>query len=826
MTTILTALLDITLFSAIIFAAILIFQRLFRRRISAALNCAVWTLLLLRLIVPVTLDSGWHLFTVPQSVPTSALQETALSDNIETPSVASPALPVSDESVIPSQTADQTASTPNSFPQSPASSKPIDWQMIIVMAWAAGMLGFLTYTAIQWLRLSRRIKRGGMHMPESVLDMVSAEKRALRIRRNIRVSVQGWLASPALSASLRPALLLPVHSLQDKEALHFGIRHELMHFKRKDHLISLLLLALRCVYWFNPVVWVALRRIQADMETACDAAVTARMAPQERTRYIHMMIDMGRDAKPFYALGMSAGNGRKTLEKRVRGIFMTKRTGLSARIAALLLALLLFVACFTTACQPTPAAPVVVNKNEGALEAAVSATPAPAAKYEAPETWQETVQRDGSKITLDIDAQVILPNVDAYPVTRIKPGQFSQEQADRLISLLFKDATIYNAAKPLTKSELEQRLVEAKATLEQKKIDPKSNDNSEEDLQQTIDLIEQAILTAPETADDQTASTLLQPNEYGEVRLDIKADLGKKENATLWLMNHGENILNSLMCFARFVNTDSNGTFNRFDEWSLPDDAPVTLTITQDDAIAQAKQLIADLGVTGMDVAAVSRGIIGGGEGEDVSQNPQCYMVYFTRTVDGIPTIFERRGGSAMSSDPDAVKNGDYPPDFRPPWAFERILVCVDDSGVAQFQWNSPVELLGKDTENAPLLPFDQIQKIFAEQMYVNNSVVDDKLVANRTFRIEKITLGLGRVASKDDLSTYLLVPVWNFFGSTKDTYNIDAVDASFIPGDADIDEIKEYYEQRSGEYYSQPHDSFLTINAIDGSVLNLNTGY
>ena len=832
MTIVLNALLEMTVFSVVLFTAILLFQKMFRRRISAAMGYAVWALLILRLMIPVTIDSGFHMFTVPQqqTVQTVYSDETSDVSHIETPSVLAPVSQLPEKHTAITQPAETIDSTTKHASHTTATSKPIDWSAMIMLIWVIGALGFFSHTSIQWIQLSRKMKRSDTDAPAFINDMINACKKDLDIHANIKISIQDWLISPALSASLKPTLLLPKSMLEkaDTQELAFGIRHELTHFKRKDHVVSLLLMALRCVHWFNPVVWLAFRRIQADMETACDAAVTARMTGNERTRYIHTMIDMGSGAKPLYALGMGCGQGRKALEKRVRGIFMTKRTKPTARLAAGLLSLLLFVACFTTACQPTPEEPVVVNKNEGVLEAAVAATPAPTTGYEAPDTWQDVIQRDGSKIKLDIDASINLPDVNAYPVMRIAPIQFSQEQADRIVSVLFKDADVYNSSKPLTKVELEQQLVEAKATLGQKKIDPQSNDDSEEGIQQTIDYLEQAILTAPEEMDDQLASTLLQPDKYGEIRLDLKADMGKKENATLWLMNGGENVHDSLTCFARFVNTDSGGLFNRLDEWNLSDDLPSNLSISEDEAVAQAKRLISDLGVTNMDIAAISHGIISGGEGEDVSQNPQCYMIYFTRTVSGVPTTFGHITGYGSAIDVGDIIDGNYPPDYRPPWNYESILVCVDDSGIVEIDWESPVKLLGTASENVSLAPFNEIQDEFKKQMFVKYSNIEyDKLLAEITYHVSKITLGLTRVASKDDLNEYLLIPVWNFFGSYQEQYNIDAIPEQFKDSDKEtIIEVKKDYEQHNNQIRSRPYESFLTISAIDGSVIDPYVGY
>lgn len=265
----------------------------------------------------------------------------------------------------------------------------MNWQTLLVLLWATGALGFLIYMTVLWLQLHRNIKRHGIRPPGYVLKLVDACKKDLGIKADIEVSIQGWLNTPALCASLKPKLLLPESMLDkmDRQQLEFGIRHELTHYRRKDHLTHLLLALLRCVYWFNPVVWLAARQIKTDMETACDARVTSRLENKDQTLYIRTMIDLSGDIEGQYILGMGLGNERRSMEKRVRGIFMKKRTGHGARMVAMLLAGILLVACFTTACQPTPDKPIIVNKNGGEMEEKINATPelgATGIRYEAP----------------------------------------------------------------------------------------------------------------------------------------------------------------------------------------------------------------------------------------------------------------------------------------------------------------------------------------------------------------------------------------------------------------------------------------------------------
>src|SRR3546814_1664118 len=77
---------------------------------------------------------------------------------------------------------------------------------------------------------------------------------------------------------LRARIVLPadfdVRYSADERALILA--HERIHRARGDVAGNALMAALRCVYWFNPLLWIAADRFRRDQELACDATVVAR----------------------------------------------------------------------------------------------------------------------------------------------------------------------------------------------------------------------------------------------------------------------------------------------------------------------------------------------------------------------------------------------------------------------------------------------------------------------------------------------------------------------------------------------------------------------
>lgn len=70
----------------------------------------------------------------------------------------------------------------------------------------------------------------------------------------------------------RSVLVLPEEAYRPEE-LVFILKHELVHLKRGDVYVKLLLMASKAVNWFNPIIWMMQKEAVADMELSCDERV-------------------------------------------------------------------------------------------------------------------------------------------------------------------------------------------------------------------------------------------------------------------------------------------------------------------------------------------------------------------------------------------------------------------------------------------------------------------------------------------------------------------------------------------------------------------------
>lgn len=113
----------------------------------------------------------------------------------------------------------------------------------------------------------------------SYLALVSMIKLRLCVREAVlyreNIYICDAVKSPFILGIIRPRIYLS--SSLSEEEMAYIIAHESAHLKRKDHLWKPFGYLLLCIYWFNPLCWVAYIMLCKDIELACDEKVIRDM---------------------------------------------------------------------------------------------------------------------------------------------------------------------------------------------------------------------------------------------------------------------------------------------------------------------------------------------------------------------------------------------------------------------------------------------------------------------------------------------------------------------------------------------------------------------
>ena len=293
--TILTRLLEIIVYSTAIFLAVWLFRTAFSRWLSPTLKYALWFLVLLRLCVPVTLESGVHLYTLPESAAsTVAAAPVSTAAPAQTQPRASSPLLDGGAGERTAQTQDG-ASSPEAARNILTSLNGRQWLLLI---WAAGFLVMLGVGAGLMIQLNVRIRKLGCEPGERTQTLYETVRQRMKIIGRVPIVLMPDINSPALTVEPRPKLLMPDKLIYEAnaESMAFAMAHELMHYKRGDYLVCQLLLLLRAVYWFHPVSWLLMHLMRLDMETACDAMVVKRFDRAQKLSYVNLLLSLGEES--------------------------------------------------------------------------------------------------------------------------------------------------------------------------------------------------------------------------------------------------------------------------------------------------------------------------------------------------------------------------------------------------------------------------------------------------------------------------------------------------------------------------------------------------
>jgi len=299
-------------------AAVLLLRRLTDKRFPPLWKYAMWVLVLAALIIP------WR----PQSraavlSPAEAVQDVSFRDAYSQAQADYSAVIM------------QVSQTPQALPEVEAARKEVvslrvktlAFDELLPLLWLCGIAVAALFMGTGAIRLRRRVSRSeitdDMGRYEELLERC---KRRLGMKRRVRIVLQPHVGSPALLGLLRPVILLPGYAAGMSDArLEYVILHELSHLRRGDGIINALLLALRAVYWFNPLVWLLFRCVREDMELANDAAVLRGMGAEARKEYSLSLVEVlmgcavpppGQRHRQRHAM-LCMTDGKKNIERRI-----------------------------------------------------------------------------------------------------------------------------------------------------------------------------------------------------------------------------------------------------------------------------------------------------------------------------------------------------------------------------------------------------------------------------------------------------------------------------------------------------------------------------
>lgn len=378
-----------------------------------------------------------------------------------------------------------------------------------------------------------------------------------------------------------------------------------------------------------------------------------------------------------------------------------------------------------------------------------------AQKVEAPQHVSEVCYSKTGKITVTIDADVYVPDIDRIPIYSAETRPFELEELLAMADAAFGDREYFGD------TEFQYEFL-------------KAGNESVFNIEAWLLYMEEAV--------DPDAQTFCYGDVYyftGGNSTNLDLDFSESEAGFYMPQIDGETIFYA------------NEVFNL----RLPDDTPpVGCSLSCDEARRFCDEIVASFAP---DYACVAQAIMHGEVDGDILDehiqmaDEEAWALYYTLKLD-MPVTYNLFGptSNVESIYAPAVNDG-------------LIRIVVNDAGVQEMEYLNPYRITGILQEDCELVSFDQIMEVAEAILPLKEAWLEQHYEDIRV-EIYDIRLGYMRVISRDT-QKFEYIPVWDFFGTH---------------------ECRETKDGKVIVSHNYPFNSFLTISALDGTIIDRSYGY
>ena len=443
---------------------------------------------------------------------------------------------------------------------------------------------------------------------------------------------------------------------------------------------------------------------------------------------------------------------------------------------------------------------LVVPKNQESTVPAQTAKGGNIAEQvQAPDAFELQFSDESGKIEVEVKARVVVPEADGFRLKTVTSRIFTQEDYDAVNQVLLQGGKLWDRvvdendpAHGFTKSEIEERI---RILKEEKESGESYVDQygDGKDYDKKIAEFEAMLEAAPETARIKE----IEP----KVRFDSKAEEnGDPDNNMLmgYVTMDGKDYFtvldNNISPAWRWISFSAEYSENggNYMPVGIEGSDTAQLKTSPADIEQRASSAVEEMGLTDFQYCGGEYFASYTEEKGRMVPVDYSYGVHFTRVIDGIPVTYTNNDGTTVE-------------DNNASWPYEHIYLAYNDEGLTSFRWTDPYTVTDMSDEYVFLMPFEEIQKIFKEMILKKNS---DFAQAGLDFKfhIEEIRLGYMRIMEKGNPTEGTMIPVWDFLGTKVIHYNNT--------------------EEPFTDSFGGPFESCLTINAMDGTVIDRDLGY
>lgn len=177
-----------------------------------------------------------------------------------------------------------------------------NWVWMLLMIWFAGFALILAWKMVEHLLFRHQILAGASTVTNQRILSIWKE---LLSETDFKKTKFKLVFSPTAATPLTIGLfkrstriVLPNRQYSDEE-LKLILHHELVHIGREDAWSKFFMIFCAAMCWFNPLMWIAMRKSADDMELSCDETVLLGADDVTRKQYAMLLLDTAGDERGF-----------------------------------------------------------------------------------------------------------------------------------------------------------------------------------------------------------------------------------------------------------------------------------------------------------------------------------------------------------------------------------------------------------------------------------------------------------------------------------------------------------------------------------------------
>jgi beta-lactamase regulating signal transducer with metallopeptidase domain len=147
------------------------------------------------------------------------------------------------------------------------------WPHWLLAIWVMGLTLYGLWFSVGQVNLWR-LRRRAIPTDSSWSQLLNSLSSRLGLNRKITLLRSHEIQAGVTMGVIKPVVIFPATAEQWPESRRrLVLSHELAHIKRWDSLIEIMISLTPLLYWFNPLVWYAIRQLRIERERDCDNTV-------------------------------------------------------------------------------------------------------------------------------------------------------------------------------------------------------------------------------------------------------------------------------------------------------------------------------------------------------------------------------------------------------------------------------------------------------------------------------------------------------------------------------------------------------------------------